>query len=198
MLKIILEIIGTIAFSVSGAIVGIRKKMDILGVATLGLITAVGGGVIRDVIIGVIPPAAFTNPAYTIVAISVALIVFLPFVSRKINLDHMLWVLADAIGLGAFTMLGVSTGASFNNVFLEVFLGVVTGVGGGVIRDVCSGDIPMIFMKHFYACPCIIGAVICSVLNGINSDLALVSGFFVIIILRLLAAKYKWHLPKAK
>lgn len=198
MLKSILEIIGTIAFSVSGAVVGIRKKMDILGVTTLGIITAVGGGVIRDIIIGATPPAAFRNPVYALVAIAAALVVFLPFISTRINLDHFIWILADSIGLGAFTMIGVSTGASFDNVFLEVFLGVITGVGGGVIRDVCSGDIPMIFIKHFYACPCIIGAVICAVMNDINPDLAIVSGFAAIIVLRLLAAKYKWHLPKAK
>lgn len=198
MLKSILEIIGTIAFSVSGAVVGIRKKMDILGVTTLGIITAVGGGVIRDIIIGATPPAAFRNPVYALVAIAAALVVFLPFISTRINLDHFIWILADSIGLGAFTMIGVSTGASFDNVFLEVFLGVITGVGGGVIRDVCSGDIPMIFIKHFYACPCIIGAVICAVMNDFNPDLAIVSGFAAIIVLRLLAAKYKWHLPKAK
>lgn len=198
MLKSILEIIGTIAFSVSGAVVGIRKKMDILGVTILGIITAVGGGVIRDIIIGVIPPAAFRDPIYAVIAIIVALIVFLPFISSKINLDDFIWVLADSIGLGAFTMIGVSSGTSFDNVFLEVFLGAITGVGGGVIRDICAGDIPMIFIKHFYACPCIIGAIIFSVLNEYNPDLAIVSGFITIIVLRLLAAKYKWHLPKAK
>ena len=198
MLKSILEIIGTIAFSVSGALVGIRNKMDILGIATLGILTAVGGGVIRDLIIGSTPPAAFRDPVYALIAIAVAIIVFLPFISKRINLDHFVWILADSIGLGAFTIIGVSTGVSFDNVFLEVFLGVITGVGGGVLRDICSGNIPMIFIKHFYACPCIIGAVICAVLNGYNADLAIVSGFTVIVVLRLLAAKYKWHLPKAK
>lgn len=198
MIKSILEIIGTIAFSVSGAVVGIRKKMDILGVATLGIVTAVGGGIIRDLIIGVVPPTAFCNPIYTIIAIIVAVIAFLPFISRRINLNHFIWILADSIGLGAFTMIGVSTGATFDNIFLEVFLGVITGVGGGVIRDICSGDIPMIFIKHFYACPCMIGAVICAVLNRYDSDLAMVLGFITILILRLLAAKYRWHLPKAK
>ena len=198
MIKSILEIIGTIAFSVSGAVVGIRKKMDILGVVTLGIITAVGGGVIRDLIIGAVPPTAFRNPIYTLIAIAAAVLVFLPFISKKINLDHFIWILADSIGLGAFTMIGVSTGAAFDNIFLQVFLGVITGVGGGVIRDICSGDIPMIFIKHFYACPCIIGAVICAVLTGVDSDVAIVSGFTVILILRLLAAKYRWHLPKAK
>lgn len=198
MLTSILEIIGTIAFSVSGAVVGIKKKMDILGVVTMGIITAVGGGIIRDLLIGVVPPAAFRDPIYALIAIGVALIAFFPFVSRKINLDHFIWILADSIGLGAFTMIGVSTGTAFDNVFLEVFLGVLTGVGGGVIRDICSGDIPMIFIRHFYACPCIIGAIVCAVLNKYDPDLAMVLGFAVILILRLLAAKFKWHLPKAQ
>ena len=149
MLKSILEIIGTIAFSVSGAVVGTKKKMDILGVATMGLITAVGGGIIRDIIIGVVPPTAFRNPIYTFIAILTAIIVFLPFISRRINLDRLIWILTDSIGLGAFTMIGVSTGVSFDNVFLEIFLGVITGIGGGVLRDICSGNIPMIFVKHF-------------------------------------------------
>lgn len=197
MLTSILEIIGTIAFSVSGAVVGIKKKMDILGVVTMGIITAVGGGIIRDLLIGVVPPAAFRDPIYALIAIGVAVIAFFPFVSRKINLDHFIWILADSIGLGAFTMIGVSTGTAFDNVFLEVFLGVLTGVGGGVIRDICSGDIPMIFIRHFYACPCIIGAIVCAVLNKYDPDLAMVLGFAVILILRLLAAKFKWHLPKA-
>lgn len=198
MITSILEIIGTIAFSVSGAVVGIKKKMDILGVVTLGIITAVGGGILRDIIIGVVPPTAFCDPIYALIAIAVALLAFFPFISKKINLDHFIWVLADSIGLGAFTMIGVSTGTAFDNLFLEVFLGVLTGVGGGVIRDICSGDLPMIFIKHFYACPCIIGAVICAVLNRYDPDLAIVVGFAVILILRLLAAKFKWHLPKAQ
>ena len=194
----ILEVLGTIAFSVSGAVVGIKKKMDILGVTTLGVITAIGGGIIRDIIIGVVPPNALRKPIYTMIAIVVALIAFLPFISKKINLNHFIWVLADSMGLGAFTIVGVSTGFAFDNLFLEVFLGVVTGVGGGVIRDICSGDIPMIFIKHFYACPCIIGAIICAILNRYDSNLAMMFGFIIILVLRLLAAKYKWHLPKAK
>lgn len=198
MLRYILEIIGTIAFSVSGAIVGIRRKMDVLGVVVLGVITAVGGGVIRDVLIGTIPPNAFTNPVYALMAIVISLLVFLPFISQRINLDHFIWVLIDAIGLGAFTILGVLTGVGFDNIFLEMFLGVVTGVGGGVMRDICAGEIPMIFVKHFYACPSIIGAIICALLYGYNANAAIVSGFVIIIVLRLLAAKYKWHLPKAK
>ena len=198
MITSILEIIGTIAFAVSGAVVGIRKKMDILGVVTLGIITAVGGGILRDIIIGVVPPTAFRDPIYALIAIATGIIAFLPFIRKRINLDRFIWILADSIGLGAFTMIGVSTGAATDNLFLQVFLGVLTGVGGGVIRDICSGDIPMIFVRHFYACPCIIGAVACAVLNRYDPDLAIVSGFAIILILRLLAAKFRWHLPKAK
>ena len=198
MLKIILEIIGTIAFSASGAIVGIKKKMDILGVATLGIITSLGGGVIRDIIIGKFPPSAFRDPIYALIAIFVSIIIFLPFISKRINLDRFLWIFADSIGLGAFTMIGVSAGSSFDNLFLSIFLGVVTGVGGGVLRDICSGEIPMIFIKHFYACPCIIGSAVCALVYSYYPDIAIVSGFSVIIAQRLLAAKFKWHLPKAK
>ena len=198
MLKLALELIGTVAFSASGAVVGIRKKMDVLGVATLGVITAVGGGVIRDVFIGVTPPNAFRDPVYALIAIGTALLVFLPGVGRRINLDHFLWILADSIGLAAFTMIGVSAGSPDETVFLRVFLGITTGVGGGVIRDVCAGEVPMIFMKHFYACPCIIGAILCVSLYGLNPDAAIVVGFAAVLALRLLAAKYKWHLPKAK
>ena len=172
--------------------------MDILGVVTLGIITAVGGGILRDIIIGVVPPTAFRDPIYALIAIATGIIAFLPFIRKRINLDHFIWILADSIGLGAFTMIGVSTGAATDNLFLQVFLGVLTGVGGGVIRDICSGDIPMIFVRHFYACPCIIGAVACAVLNRYDPDLAIVSGFAIILILRLLAAKFRWHLPKAK
>lgn len=172
--------------------------MDILGVVTLGVLTAIGGGIIRDIIIGVVPPTAFCDPIYTIIAIAAALIAFFPFISKKINLDHFIWVLTDSIGLGAFTIIGVQTGFSFDNLFLEIFLGVITGVGGGVIRDICSGDIPMIFIKHFYACPCIIGAAICAVMNRYDSDLGMLFGFITILVLRLLAAKFRWHLPKAK
>lgn len=198
MVKLILELIGTVAFAVSGAVVGVKKKMDILGVSVLGVTTAVGGGVIRDLLIGKIPPAAFSEPVYMAVALAASLIVFIPAISRRINLDRFIWVLADSVGLGAFTIVGVSTGVDFDNRFFAVFLGFLTGVGGGVIRDVFAGEIPMIFRKHFYACPCIIGAAVCVLLYPYNDTLAILSGFFLVVLLRLLAAKYRWHLPQAK
>lgn len=198
MFRMILELIGTVAFAVSGAAVGMHKKMDLLGVATLGVITAVGGGVFRDLLIGQVPPKTFSDPVYIPVAIVTSLIVFIPAIGRRIDLDRFGWVFADAIGLGAFTVVGMSAGLPFENTFFAVFLGVVTGVGGGVIRDICAGEIPMIFVRHFYACACIIGAVVCAVVYPYSADIAFLSGFVCVVLLRLFAARFKWHLPKAK
>ena len=105
------EILGTIAFAISGAVVAISKKMDIFGVAILGMTTAVGGGILRDLILGITPPAAFQSPGYALTAIAVALLVFLPPVRRLLHWNEKLYetalLLFDAIGLGIFTVIGV-------------------------------------------------------------------------------------------
>ncbi len=192
-----LEIIGTIAFAISGAMVGIEKKMDIFGVLVLGMTTAVGGGIIRDLLIGVVPPMAFQEPVYALTAIAVSIIVFLPFVRNRINKISKMILLMDSIGLGIFTVIGIRAAASFNNIFLSIFLALVTGVGGGVLRDVFAQDRPMIFVKHFYASAAIIGAVVSLLLWNINVETSMIVGSVTVIVLRILAAKFRWHLPKA-
>ncbi len=192
-----LEIIGTIAFAISGAMVGIEKKMDIFGVLVLGMTTAVGGGIIRDLLIGVVPPMAFQEPVYALTAIAVSIIVFLPFVRNRINKISKMILLMDSIGLGIFTVIGIKAAASFNNAFLSIFLALVTGVGGGVLRDVFAQDRPMIFVKHFYASAAIIGAVVSLLLWNINVETSMIVGAATVIVLRILAAKFRWHLPKA-
>ena len=205
-LTLIIELIGTVAFAASGAMVGIRKKMDILGICVLALCVAVGGGVIRDLLLGSTPPVTFQNPIYALCAISVAIILFLPKVRRFVSLHDyayglsMFWM--DSIGLGIFTAMGVQR--CFETVpeagiFLAVFVGVMTGVGGGVLRDVLAGDMPYIFVKHFYASASIIGAVICSLMWGrFFSGFCIVICSSVVVILRFLAARYHWSLPKAE
>lgn len=193
----ILEIIGTVAFAASGAMVGINKQMDIFGVAMLGVFTAVGGGMIRDVLIGATPTWALKNPIFTLIAIAVSIITFLPPVRRKVNLDHPAWVLIDAIGLGVFVVLGVQTASRFNSFFMEIVLGTITGVGGGVLRDICAMEMPVIFVRHFYACAGIIGAFVCAIIYPLNPIVAMIVGTILIVVLRMIAAKYKWHLPKA-
>lgn len=193
----VMEILGTAAFAVSGAFVAIEKKMDILGVVILGITTAIGGGITRDILMGVTPPTGLSNPLYAAIAVAVSLIVFFPKVREKINLNHLGMVFVDAIGLGAFTVIGCETALSLHNIWLQIFLGVLTGVGGGVLRDIFAAEKPMIFVKHFYAAASLSGAIIFSLLYPLNHSLATVLGVDIIILLRLLAAKYRWHLPKA-
>ena len=192
-----IELIGTIAFAASGAMVAINKKMDMFGVAMMGVFTAVGGGIIRDILIGDTPPWALKNPMFTVIAIIVSIIAFLPSVRKKVNLDHPVWVFIDAIGLGLFVVLGVQKAVQFNSFFIEVVIGTVTGVGGGMLRDICAREMPVIFARHFYACACIIGSMVCAVIYPYNQLIAMLVGAILIVVIRMLAAKYKWHLPRA-
>lgn len=207
-LILIFELIGTVAFSISGAMTGLKKKMDILGVIILGLTTAVGGGVIRDLILGITPPNTFRNPVYATVAIITAIIFFMPAVHR-ILLSHrviydrfMLWM--DALGLGIFTVVGIQVAHSMgetigtHSTFLMIFVGVVTGVGGGVLRDIMAGDRPYIFVKHFYATASLCGAIVTILMwHSFGSGPAMIAGTVTVLVLRILAAKYRWSLPKA-
>lgn len=199
------EITGTVAFAISGAILGLEKKMDILGISILGLTTAVGGGVIRDLILGITPPMTFRHPIYATMAIGVSILVFA--VAMKYSLFQGKWydrimLTMDSVGLGVFTVIGINTAYSLHNdynMFLLIFVGVITGVGGGILRDIMAGEQPYIFVKHFYATASIIGAVVCALMwPYAGSITSMLTGTAVVIILRLCAAKFRWSLPKPK
>lgn len=200
------EIIGTVAFAASGAIVALKKEMDIFGVAILGLFTAVGGGVIRDMILGNTPPAVFKDPVYAVVAIITSVIIFLPKVrgllKKSPKVYDIVMLIMDSVGLGIFTVAGIQTAKSVNpesGYFLLVFVGIVTGVGGGLLRDICAGVTPYIFVKHFYACASLFGSLLCALLWDYTSEsIAMISGASAVLVLRILAAKFRWSLPKAK
>lgn len=202
-ITLIFELIGTVAFAASGAITALSKKMDIFGVATLGVVTAVGGGVIRDLILGNTPPATFRNPLYALVAIAVSLILFIPAVRKvlfhKPRVYELAMLIMDSLGLGVFTVMGIQvayTSEEEYNAFLLIFVGVITGVGGGVMRDLLAGNTPFILKKHFYASASIIGAVVCILLWHFAGSVAgIAGGTIVTIVLRLLAAHYRWSLP---
>ena len=201
---LILELIGTIAFAISGAMIGIEKKMDIFGVVILGITTAVGGGAIRDIVLGATPPAMFKYPIYTVVAVIASIIVFFPSVRKLFKYKRSLYdftiLLMDTIGLGIFSTVGVKTAIALgeSNNFLLIFVGVVTGIGGGVLRDIFAGNTPYIFVKHFYATASLIGTIVTVFLwNYIGEPFALAAGITIIVVLRLLAAKFHWSLPKA-
>lgn len=202
---LIFELIGTVAFSVSGALVAIEKKMDLLGVIILGLMTAVGGGILRDMVLGQHPPQALADPVYFLVAVLVSVLVFLPVVRNYIRAKQKTFDIAllvmDSIGLGVFTVVGIAVSKAFapqGNLLLQVCLGMLTAVGGGVIRDVLAGQTPFIFIKHFYACASLVGALVCAGLWQVTGMmLSMIAGAVTVIVLRFLAAKFHWELPKS-
>ena len=203
-LVFVLELIGTVAFAVSGAIVGIKKQMDLFGVIVLGICTAVGGGIVRDLILGVTPPVTFQNPIYTLTAAAVSVLMFLPHMRARIGrhepvFDRLLLVM-DAVGLGVFTVVGVQCAYQQSEdytLFLLIFVGLITGVGGGVLRDVCSAERPYIFTKHVYACASLAGAAVCLLLWPLGAGAAMMTGCGVTLALRICAAAFRWSLPKA-
>ena len=195
----VMEMAGSVAFAASGAMVGVERNMDIFGVSVLGVATAVGGGMIRDIVLGIIPPAVFTNPVYALVSVLASCIVFFIFYfKRELLQGHML--VLDSVGLGIFTVVGVNTGIRqgyMDNVFLLVFLGTITGVGGGLLRDMMASVPPYIFVKHIYACASIIGAVVCVYMNRFVGNVqAMVVSSIVVVLIRYLAAHYRWNLPR--
>lgn len=204
---LLVELLGTIAFACSGAIVAVKKDLDLLGILVIGVITAVGGGMLRDVLLGEVPPTLFFKPIYVITAFLSALVVFLmlrfdPLNLKIINMKHFdsLVNQIDAIGLGVFTATGVSTALELgyhDNYFLTIFLGVLTGVGGGLLRDILVGQTPFIFHKHFYACAAICGGICYRLLLlKLPQLLALLISTCTVWLIRVLARRYQWKLPK--
>ncbi len=205
LLLTLFEILGTVAFAASGAFVAIGKKMDIFGVAVLGLTTALGGGVIRDLILGVTPPMMFRTPAYAFLAVVTAVIVFIPSVRRFLTARQSLYdrvlLLFDSVGLGVFTVVGVQAAHSAgfdDNMFLQIFVGTLTGVGGGILRDVMAQHTPYVFSKHVYASASLAGALLCTFLWMYTGGApAMIAGAALIFVLRMCAAHFRWSLPKA-
>ena len=202
------EMIGMVAFALNGALVGLKYHLDLFGVILVSVTVSLGGGVVRDLIIGRIPPAMFQDYRYLLVAVVTALLVFLAAViSRGRYHDYETKVEAlanifDALGLGAFTVVGVQAGinAGFSdNGFLLVFLGLLTGIGGGILRDLFVMRMPVVLRKHVYALPVIIGAALYLLCYRLGAPQLVTSGavIFTVFALRMLATYYHWNLPHA-
>lgn len=205
----ILEIIGTISFAVSGAVIAIKARLDIFGVVFIGAITAIGGGIVRDLLIGKIPPAVFLNFYLFIIAVVTSIIVFvITYINRhKFNtLEGTIEYVNnffDAIGLAAFSIMGteVSFAENFSdNMFFSVTLGMLTGIGGGIFRDILTDTTPFVLKKHIYASASILGSCTYYILrkNIDNMITASVISMLLIFSIRVLSAKYRWSLPKIK
>ena len=204
----ILELIGTVAFSSSGAMIAIEKKMDIFGVNVLGATTAVGGGIMRDIILGLTPPGAFSHPVYVLVAALTSTILFVIAYAKptafesRVKTDYydklMFW--CDTAGLGIFTVVGIQAAVRAvggENVFFFVFIGTLTGVGGGVLRDIMAGETPYILVKHIYACAAIAGGIVCVVgRTAFGEAYGTILGLAATVLLRFLAAHFRWNLMR--
>jgi len=198
----IFELIGTVSFAISGAMEAIRHKMDLFGVVMLGIITATGGGVLRDLVIGSTPPRVFRDPTWAIVALAVALLTFMVMKglhARKIRFARVreaMYQFADTAGLAAFTVLGIESAGAGNGALL-LFVGIITGVGGGVMRDVLAGTVPSIFRRQIYALASAAGALADILLMRIlPGEIAMMCGFAVVVVIRILAIRFDWNLPK--
>ena len=198
------DMIGTVAFAVSGALVGVSLQMDIFGMAVLALATAIGGGVIRDVLLGYFPPNSLRNVVYVTVVLAVTFIVFVIYSSRyHRNMmgprSRASYLFADALGLASFTVTGASAGYTLYPelpIFI-VLLGTITAVGGGILRDMLAQRVPSVLKEDVYALPSIIGGIAyyLFVIYG-WSDQAVYGAFSIVLVIRLLAIKYQWSLPR--
>lgn len=194
----ILDFIGTLAFAISGTRLAAAKHFDLFGAYVVGVTTAIGGGTMRDVLLGT-QPFWMTNPFY-LVCSAIALIWVVVFRRHLVRQDNT-WFLFDTIGLALFTVVGVEKTLTFGlPMWCAVIMGAMTGAAGGILRDVLINEEPLIFRKEIYALACVLGGVVFAVCHKIGLDhnlTAVIAGSSVIAI-RLLAVKYHLSLPKLK
>lgn len=192
-----LDILGTIAFAISGVSVAMNKKMDPFGVLIIAFVTAVGGGTLRDVLIGVTPVTWMTNMTYVYVIFAAT--VFTVIFKQKINYLRTSLLLFDSIGIGLYTVVGIEKGLSAGlHPFICISLGTITACFGGVIRDILSNEIPVIFRtKEIYATACILGGITYFLLRQlpIDDNVVFMIAGAVVISVRLIAVKFKISLP---
>jgi uncharacterized membrane protein YeiH len=192
----LLDILGTMAFAISGVLTALNKKMDPFGVFVIAFVTAVGGGTLRDVLIGRTPVGWMLDLNYVYMIITGF---FLALIFRKkLDTFRTSLFLFDTIGLGVFTLIGLEKGIAIGlHPVICVALGTMTACFGGVIRDILCNDIPVIFRKEIYATICMIGGFVFFILRKLNvtEDVVYLSTSGIIILIRLLAVRFRWSLP---
>ena len=200
----VFDFVGTLAFAISGIRLASAKKFDLFGAYVVGVTTAIGGGTMRDMMLGV-SPFWMTNMFYLICS-AIALLWVIVFRKLLVRQDNT-WFLFDTIGLALFTVTGIekpitTIGPSGEHFpfWTAIIMGTITGAGGGVLRDVFINEVPLIFRKEIYALACVIGGIayyICHHL-GLDSTLSAIICGITVVLMRLLAVKYKLHLPTIK
>lgn len=196
---LVLEITGTIAFAVSGALTAINKKFDLFGILFIAFVTAIGGGTLRDIMIGKTPVSWMTDLIYVylIIAAFVIAIVF----RRKLDKFRTSLMLFDSVGLSVFTILGIEKGIDVNlHPLICVALGTISACFGGVLRDILCNDVPVVFHREIYATICILGGILFFFMRYMNieDEILMVVTASIIFAARLLAVKFKWSLPRVE
>lgn len=192
----VLEILGTMAFAMSGVLTAMEKKLDLFGVFIIAFVTALGGGTLRDVLIGKVPVGWMLNLEY-VYMILIGFVLAVVFRKKFDKLRTSLF-LFDTIGLGVYTLTGLRKGIEIGlHPIICIALGTITACFGGVIRDILCNEIPVIFRKEIYATICIFGGILFFALKTfqINDEIIYITTVFVVISIRLMAVKYKWQLP---
>ncbi|SOR78893.1 putative membrane protein [Streptomyces chartreusis NRRL 3882] len=195
-----LDLIGIFVFAISGALLAVRKNFDVFGIAVLAEVTALGGGLFRDLVIGAVPPAAFTDLGYFLTPLLATLLVF--FLHPQVERIQVAVNVFDAAGLGLFCVAGTIKAYEYGlGLTASAGLGLTTAVGGGVLRDVLANEVPSLLRwdRDLYAVPAIVGAALVALcirydaLNPLTSALAVITAF----VLRLLAMRFHWRAPRA-
>ncbi|WP_053731715.1 trimeric intracellular cation channel family protein [Nocardia sp. NRRL S-836] len=199
MLLIALELIGIAVFAASGALAAVRAKLDVFGVVILALTTALGGGIIRDVLLGVHPPSGLRTWPYLVVAGGTGVIVFW-FHPQVAKLRRSV-LLLDAVGLGLFVTSGTTTALTLGAPpYAACLIGMTTGIGGGAVRDLLLREIPLVLRREIYAVAALAGAVVVAVGEWarLPKGLVALTGASIIIVIRLVALWRKWNAPVAR
>jgi len=196
---VLLDLFGTLAFAISGAFKAVKYELDLLGLMVLATMTGIGGGIVRDILCGSLPPAALRNEIYFFVCIAGGLAVY--FLAPRIARRWDIVLFADAVGLGVFAGIGGIKGVDMGFGFMGIILlGTLTATGGGVIRDILVSEIPMVIRSDFYATAVIIGCAAMAAVNAAGAPRVAVLGVCigVTILCRLLAMRFDLSLPKVK
>lgn len=194
-----LDLLGTLVFAISGTLSAANKKLDLFGAYFTGFITAIGGGTLRDVILGNFPVGWISDINYLVVISTGVVLTFL-FKKYIMTLKRTLF-LFDTIGIGVFTIIGIEKSLSMGiHPFLSIIMGLFSAVMGGVIRDTLCNDIPLIFRKEIYATACLVGGVLFITLNflGVESSLNQFITIACIIVIRIICIRFKVSLPVLK
>ena len=196
----VLDLFGTMAFAVTGAFKAIEHRADIVGIIILATITGLAGGTIRDVLFGKTLPNSLIDPTYVIITVISAIVLFLLY--SKMKKHWNIFLKFDAVGLGVFTVIGATFAYNLfgMNFLIIVLSGMLTGIGGGILRDVFVNQTPIVFVKELYASASFIGAIVFYFTLLITNEVyaATILGIILTTGLRLVAMKYNWNLPRVR